>query len=178
MTDANGNPLTWEACITLNDHWGYMRDDRNCKSPTQVISMLVECVSKGGNLLLNLGPDATGRMPRAYVDCMTQVGQWMEKNSASIHGCGSSKFPKPDWGRYTQKGNRLYAHVFEKPVNAIALLGLGGKVRRARMLADGSEIDMTRPWNVGKNHDDAFLNLPGAQLPDPLDTVIELELID
>jgi alpha-L-fucosidase len=61
-------------------------------------------------------------------------------------------------------------------VGAIPLLGLGGKVRRARLLADGSEVDMTRPWNAGKNDGDAFLNLAGCELPDPWDTVIEIEL--
>jgi alpha-L-fucosidase len=176
VTGKNGKPLVWEACITLNDHWGYVRDDHNYKSSGQAIRMLVECVSKGGNLLLNVGPDARGRIPKASLDRLRDIGDWMDQNRASIHGCGRSDFPKPDWGRYTQKGNRLYAHIFEKPVGAIPLLGLGGKVRRARLLADGSEVDMTRPWNAGKNDGDAFLNLAGCELPDPWDTVIEIEL--
>ena len=177
VTDSKGNPLAWEACITLNDHWGYVRDDQNYKSAAQAVRMLVECVSKGGNLLLNVGPDAKGRIPKESVVRLQQVGEWMERNSASIYGCGHAEFPKPEWGRYTQRGNFLYAHLFEKPVGAIALLGLGKKIKRARMLADGSEVDLQRPWNAGKSEDDVFFNLPGPNLPDPIDTVIELELL-
>ncbi len=177
VTDSHGNPLVWEACITMNDHWGYMRDDRNYKSTTQIVRMLVESVSKGGNLLLNVGPDAKGKIPGASAERLEAIGKWMKDNSESIYGCGVSDFPKPDWGRYTQRGNVLYAHLFEKPVGAIPLIGLGKKVRRARLLSDGSEIDMKRPWNAGTNDDDAFVNLPGPDLPDPIDTVIKLELI-
>jgi len=177
IVSRDGKPRVWEACITLNDHWGYVRDDHNYKSPTQAIRMLIECVAKGGNLLLNIGPDARGRIPAPSLERLADIGGWLALNGDGIYGCGLAEFPKPDWGYYTQKGNRLFAHVFEKPVGAIALLGLGGRVRKARLLADGSEVDMQRPWNAGKNEDDAFLNLPGSELPDPRCTVIELELL-
>lgn len=177
VVNRDGKPLVWEACITLNNHWGYVRDDHNYKSSAQAIRMLVECVSKGGNLLLNVGPDARGRIPAASLERMKDIGDWLELNGESIYGCGIADFPKPDWGRYTQKGQRLFAHIFEKPVGGIPLLGLGGKVRQARLLADGSEVDMKRPWNAGKNEEDAFLNLPGTELPDPRCTVVELELV-
>ena len=63
----------------------------------------------------------------------------MEKNSDSIYGCTIADFPKPEWGRYTQKGKKLYAHVLERGIGPVGFVGLGGKVKSARLLCDGSE---------------------------------------
>jgi alpha-L-fucosidase len=175
-TDEDESPVLWEACMTLNDHWGYARDDHNCKSPAQVVRMLVDCVSKNGNLLLNVGPTAKGEIPGESVERLEAVGRWMDANGESIHGCGSAGLPKPDWGRFTRKGNALYAHLFEKPTGAIVLPGLAGKIRKARVLADGSEVDAGVPWTMAGNAGDAFLKLPGMKFLDDLDTVIALEL--
>lgn len=177
VVDAQGHPVVWEACITLNDHWGYSRDDRRFKSATQIVHMLVECVSKGGNLLLNVGPNAWGRIPAESVALLEQVAAWMEMNSESIHGAGVAALPKPAWGRFTQRGNILYAHILERPIGPIPLLGLGEKVRRAWLLKDGSEVRLDRPWNVGKKLEDIFMVLPEGELPEPLDTVVALEMI-
>jgi len=178
VTDSSGRPCLWEACITINDNWGYARDDRNFKSPAQLVRMLVECVSKGGNLLLNVGPTALGEIQPEFVERLEAVGRWMDANSESIYGCTSAGLPKPEWGRYTRKGKTLYAHIMEKPVGPIALLGLGGKIKKARMLYDGSEVSISRPWNVGENTKDCFMNLPHTTLPDPIDTVVALELAE
>ena len=176
VLDAAGQPRPWEACITLNDNWGYHRDDKNFKTAQQVVHMLVECISKGGNLLLNVGPTALGEIQPECAERLEAVGRWLALNGDSIYGCGRAELPKPEWGRFTQKGKSLYAHILEKPVGPVALLGLGGKVKKARVLADGSEVNISRPWNVGENTQDLFLNLPQMQLLDPLDTVVELEL--
>jgi alpha-L-fucosidase len=176
VVDADGKPSVWEACITLNKSWGYNRDDKEFKPPAQVIRMLVECVSKGGNLLLNVGPTAMGEIQPEFVDCLETVGRWMDANSQSIYGCGRAEYPKPEWGYYTQNGKMLYAHILNRPVGPIALLNLANKVRKARLLSDGSEVKMSKPWNVGDNAKDAFLHLPN-KLPDPLDTVVAMELI-
>ena len=178
VVDADGKPAVWEACITINDHWGYARDDKNFKSPAQIVRMLVECISKGGNLLLNVGPTALGEIQPEFVERLQTVGRWMDANGASIYGCGRADYPKPEWGYYTQGGKTLYAHLLNKPVGPIALLGLGGKVRKARLLSDGSEVSIARPWNVGANTKDCFVTLHPTDLPDPLDTVVALELTD
>ena len=175
-TDETGKRILWESCMTLNDHWGYARDDHDYKSPVQVVRMLVDCVSKGGNLLLNVGPTAKGEIPAVSVVRLEAVGRWMDANADSIYGCGAADLPKPDWGRFTRKGRTLYAHLFEKPMGPAALEGLRGKVRRARVLADGSEVGIDVPWNVPHDSPDAWLTLPGTRLPDPLDTVISLEM--
>ncbi|HUU43263.1 MAG TPA: alpha-L-fucosidase, partial [Planctomycetota bacterium] len=175
-TDEHGKPLLWESCMTLNDHWGYARDDHDYKSPAQVVRMLVDCVSKNGNLLLNVGPTAKGEIPPESVRVLEAVGDWMSANADGIYGCGATDLPKPDWGRFTKKPGTLYAHVFDKPMGPIALAGLAGKVKRARLVADGSEVSIQTPWMVRHNTADAFLNLPGVKLPDAIDTVIRLEL--
>ena len=112
VTNEVGAPVAWEACITLNDHWGYHSQDDNWKSPQTVVRALVECVSKGGNLLLNVGPTARGEIPWESVEILESVGEWMQANGESIYGCGSAGIDKPEWGRWTRKENRLYAAYF------------------------------------------------------------------
>ncbi|MBS4198204.1 alpha-L-fucosidase [Bacillus sp. FJAT-49732] len=181
ILDEDGNQIPWEACITLNDNWGYHAKDKNYKSPKQAIRTLVECVSKNGNLLLNVGPDAKGLIPDRSIEILEEVGKWMKRNGESIYGCTASRLPKPEWGRYTQKGNKLYAHVFDRGIGPIYFAGLKGKIKKARLLADGSELHVQTPWMAEQYSDiesGAFINLEGAQLPDEMDTVIELELFE
>ena len=106
VTDQNGEPIPWEACITMNENWGYCSSDKNFKSAHLIIRKLVECVSKNGNMLLNVGPDARGRIPDESVAILKQIGKWMSKNSDSIYGCGSAGMLKPEWGWYTAKGGQ------------------------------------------------------------------------
>ncbi|OUS77048.1 alpha-L-fucosidase [Paenibacillus sp. MY03] len=183
ITGADGNPVPWEACITLNNNWGYAAADRQYKSPATVIRKLVECVSKNGNLLLNVGPDARGVIPRESLDILAEVGDWIARNGDSIYGCGASELPKPDWGRYTSNGGKLYAHVFEESIGPIVLAGLASHVKSARLLADGSELIVNTPWSAKEFKEDAFVNFARPEhytypLPDKRDTVIELTLND
>lgn len=178
IRNEEGQLVPWEACITLNDHWGYCAADKNYKSPKHIIRTLVECVSKNGNLLLNVGPNALGEFPNEAVTILSQVGKWMQKNGESIYGCGPSDLPKPDWGYCTKKGNTLYAHIFEPPIGLLPLRGLAKKVRKARLLADGAEIRIIHePWNVKDRPEDAFLDIPSC-LYDEYDTVVKLELVE
>lgn len=176
-----GEPIPWEACITLNNHWGYAAHDHHYKSAKMVIRMLVECVSKGGNLLLNVGPDARGEIPAPSVSILEEVGDWMEKNAASIYGCGYANLPKPEWGRFTRRGNLLYAHVFEEQAGAICLPQMAGKIKKMRLVSDGSEIKESFFWNLKEYKENAFFFFdPHASdcypLPDNRDTVVEIEL--
>ncbi|WP_082881254.1 alpha-L-fucosidase [Lederbergia galactosidilytica] len=176
-----GEQVPWEACITLNDHWGYHAKDQNYKSAKQVIRTLVECVSKNGNLLLNVGPDAKGIIPEESIEILAEVGKWMDRNGESIYGCKAADLPKPEWGRYTQKGNTLYAHVYDRGIGPIYFAGLKDRIKKARLLADGSELHVFTPWMAADYSDaesGAFITLSGARLPDEKDTVIELELFD
>lgn len=142
---------------------------------------MVECISKNGNLLLNVGPDAKGEMTRESLVILDEVGEWMRLNEDSIYGCGKSSLPKPEWGRYTQKGNKLYAHVYDRGIGPIYFQGLKGKINKARLLRDGTELKVEVPWMAEEYSDvdgGAFITLKGAMLPDEMDTVIELELFN
>lgn len=174
-----GEPIPWEACITLNNSWGYHSTDKDYKSPKQIIRAIVECVSKGGNLLLNVGPTMQGDIPQESLDILEEVGRWMDRNSESIYNCGRSDLPKPEWGRYTQKGNFLYAHIYDRGIGHLNLQGLRGKIKKARLLRDSSEVKIEIPIEVErlKESNDCFINLKSQKLPDEYDTVVELELL-
>lgn len=177
VLNENGNPVPWEACITLNNNWGYSSMDRDYKSPKQVIRSLVECVSKNGNMILNVGPNAKGEIPKESISILEEVGDWLDDNGDSIYGCKASELSKPEWGRYTQKGNLLYAHIYDRGIGYTNLNNLRGKIKKARLLRDGSEIKVEFPWMAEEFVDDAFINLTGSILPDQRDTVVELELL-
>lgn len=175
--DTNGNRVVWEACITMNNNWGYHEQDRFYKPAPMVIKKLVECVSKAGNLLINVGPDARGNIPRQSVEILKAVGQWMDKNNDSIYGCGYAEIDKPDYGRITRKGNKLYYHVMENTVGPLPLDGVKKEdVKKVRMLASGAELHMVEDW-VTNNYSDTFVSLgPDPVLPDMVDTVVEVEV--
>ncbi|MDR2069412.1 MAG: alpha-L-fucosidase, partial [Spirochaetaceae bacterium] len=134
-----------------------------------------------GNLLLNVGPDAKGRIPRPSVEILEAVGRWLEDNGGSIYGCGMADRAKPEWGRFTRRGHTLYAHIYEPQAGGICLPHLAGKIAKLRLLADGSEILPADYWNLAEYREHAFffLNLQSNDnypLPDPADTVVEITL--
>lgn len=136
----DGEPVTWEACQTLNGSWGYDRDNLNYKSVDLLIRMLVDGVSKGGNLLLNVGPTGRGNFdPRASAS-LDGIGAWMKLHSRAIYGTSASRFTAPLDTRYTQRGDRLYVHLFAWPFEYVHLPDLAGKVEYAQLLNDASEV--------------------------------------
>ncbi len=176
LVNEAGNPIPWEACITLNNSWGYHAWDRDYKSPKQIVRALVECVSKGGNLLLNVGPTAKGEIPEESLKILKEVGRWMRANCISIYDCGTASLPKPEWGRYTQNGKILYAHIYDRGIGPVNFRGLNGKIEAARLLSDGSEIKVDKPWNAHDYADDAFIKFSQQTLPDEKDTVVAIRL--
>lgn len=178
LKDKAGRDLVWEACITMNDNWGYHSKDKNFKPASVIIRKLVECVSKNGNMLLNVGPDARGNIPEESLQILAEVGRWMRKNGSSIYGCGASGLPKPENGRITRKGNRLYYHIMEDSIGAAPLYGIRKEeVDAVRLLADGSERKLADNWMVENYPDVAFVSVSDqAVLPDSVDTVLELRL--
>ena len=177
LIDEDGQSVPWESCITLNNHWGYCAADQDYKSARQVIRALVECVSKNGNMLLNVGPNARGEISGESLQILAEVGEWMRQNGASIYGCGRAELSKPEWGRYTQMGNRLYAHIYERGIGPINFRGLNGRIKQARLLADGSELKLEKSWMTADYAEDAFIDFSTSRLPDEFDTVVELELM-
>jgi len=105
--------VDWETPATINDTWGYKTHDHNWKSSKQLLRNLVDIVSKGGNYLLNIGPDAEGAIPDPSIDALTSMGKWMDQNSDSIYGTQPGPLQGLEWCRTTQKNNIIYLHVFE-----------------------------------------------------------------
>ena len=178
LVDAHGDPLVWECNCTMNNHWGYCATDHFYKPAPMLIKKLVECVSKGGNLLLNVGPDAEGRFPKESQAILKEIGAWMKENGESIYGCGPAGIEKPDYGRVTRKGNSLFFHLFENTIGPVPLFGVEKeRIDCIRRLADGSEVPLSTSWVHSDYPDLAFADLgPDPVLPDATDTVLEVRL--
>jgi alpha-L-fucosidase len=180
LADKYGNPVPWETCLTLNNNWGYHEADKDWKSAELIIHTLVNCTGKNGNLLLNVGPNARGRIPDESICILEEVGRWMDKNNESIYGCGASKFAKPEWGRYTRKGNTLYAHWMHPAVGHINIRGIGN-AGNVYLLATGAELPRESTWWGNNEQGNFFVNVKSPTymtftLPDPNDTVIKILL--
>lgn len=127
----SGLPRPWETCMTLNDSWGYARDDDNFKPAATVTRMLVDCVSKDGNFLLNVGPTGRGTIDGRTLGVLREVGQWMHTYGESVRGCGAAPLPGPAWGRITWRAApdgsaTAFLHVLEGPAGAGTDLRLPG----------------------------------------------------
>ncbi|NPV48611.1 MAG: alpha-L-fucosidase [Armatimonadetes bacterium] len=166
----------WETPATLNDTWGFKSDDHNWKSLRDVLYLLVDLTSKGVNYLLNVGPTSEGLIPQPSVDLLLGIGKWMAVNSEAIYGTQPNPYPYEfDWGRITAKGDRLYLLVMGWAPE-LQLVGLRNNVRRAYLLADPSlEASVSQSHDTAADQHLLTLGLP-AQGPDPLVSVVVLEL--
>jgi alpha-L-fucosidase len=175
----DGEPVVWEACQTFSGSWGYHRNEDTWKSPEQLIMMLINTVSCGGNLLMNVGPTPLGTFDPRALNALDVYRDWMEYHSAAIYGCTQSEFRTPQDCRLTQNGKKLYVHIFAWPFKHLHLPGLGGKVEFARFLHDGSEVPLTgSEWETRQltlQPDEQLLFLP-VKKPDVIVPVIELTL--
>jgi len=171
--DEDGNPALWEACITMTSHWwGYDKDEKVYKTAEYLIRMLVDIVSKGGNLLLNIGPKPDGTIQKEFVDRLEAIGKWMDKYSEAIYGTTASPFNLlPFYGRVTTKGDRLYVHVFDWPGDRRARLPqLANEVKAAYML---QEDKPAVPF--ARDGEDWVFELP-KKAPDKVASVFVVEL--
>lgn len=183
LLDAHGDPLAWEACVTMNDHWGYCAADRRWKPAGLVVRKLVECVSKGGNLILNVGPDARGRVPEACARELREVGRWLRDNGEAVFGCGPAAggpvaAEKPEVGRITRRADTYYLHLMEGSIGPVPLPGIPPeRIASVRRVADGAEVPLSRSWTHSDYPDVAFADLgPEPGLPDPVDTVLAVRV--
>ena len=174
---ATGWPgVDWESCMTMNDHWGYNKNDHHWKSTKTLLQNLADIASKGGNFLLNVGPTAEGIFPSESIDRLHEMGAWMKINGESIYGTKASLFKQLDWGRCTQKsidgGTRLYLHVFDWPTDGkLVLSGISNETKRAYLLADANKTALA----VNRN-EDALLILVPVNAPDDNNSVVVLEI--
>jgi alpha-L-fucosidase len=154
-------PGNWEGIPTTNESYGYSQFDRSHKPPAHFIRLLAEAVSKGGNILLNIGPRGDGLIDEPDQKILRGIGAWMKRNSASIYGCGRTPLPVQNWGTSTWNPTTqtLYLHVFHWPSDgkllvaglqsvpraAWLLAGTGGAVTARRLNPDDVEIEFARP---------------------------------
>jgi alpha-L-fucosidase len=179
----------WETPATINDTWGFRKDDTNWKSAGQITFKLVDIVSKGGNYLLNVGPAADGVIPQASQDILRTVGRWLKVNGEAVYGAGASPFghefgeytstsakdvrgqrlflPQTEW-RVTTKSGKLYITFFSEPRAPFEIPAIKNKITRAYRLADRAAVELTS--NNGKT----FLTLERPML-DPMATVVVVE---
>ena len=178
VCDYSSKPIPWETCMTLNDNWGYSQRDMNYKSAKHVIRMLVECTSKGGNLILNVGPDARGNIPKKSIEILNEVGEWMRLNGESVYKCSIAPYPKPEWGRLTKGEKSVYLHVIDLNQDTIAMPKFPYKVKMATRLSDGSKLSMEEPWNVGSYEGEniVFVHMPPFPIQNEIDEVIKLDI--
>ena len=179
----------WETPATINDTWGYRKDDTNWKSPGQIAFKLVDIVSKGGNYLLNVGPMADGVIPQPSQDVLRTVGRWLKVNGEAVYGAGPSPFgdefgeysargtkdvrgqklflPETEW-RVTTKPGKLYFTFFNEPRAPFEIPALKNRVTRAYRLADRAPIELkTENGKTTFNMDRPML--------DPMATVVVVE---
>ena len=162
----------WETCMTMGTSWGYKSWDSKWKTPQTLIRNLCDIASKGGNYLLNIGPDALGQIPDQSVDALKAIGVWMKTNKESIYATQASPFGTFEWGRCTkkeEKGNTiLYFSVFDWPSNRkFDIPNLKNQVIRAEMLATGIKL------KTASGSEGLAIIVP-AQAPDAIASVIKI----
>lgn len=181
----NGQPVVWEACQTFSGSWGYHRDEQSWKSVDQLIMMLIDTVSKGGNLLLNVGPTGRGEFDARAMDRLKGLGEWMRLHSRSIYGCTQApeefKAPRDCRLTYNPDTHRMYVHLLTWPFVELHLEGFKGKIEYAQLLNDASEVKIEeRPaWKAQYSGEVAgnseMIALP-VQKPNVTVPVVELFL--
>jgi alpha-L-fucosidase len=160
----------WEACMTLNDSWGYTACDRNWKTPRDVALHLARVASGGGNLLLNVGPDGLGAIPEESRKILKAVGAWLERNGEAVYDVQRHRLPWWLFGPVTVRGTTLYAFLSQYHGSEITVGGLTNRVRSATLLAAGQRLA------VRQRGSQTFLNGLPATSPDPVLSVVKLEL--
>jgi len=165
--EMNGKKIPWETCQTFSGSWGYYRDEMSWKSPAQLMELLIESVSKGGNLLLNVGPTARGTFDFRAQERLKAMGEWMKYNNRSIYGCTEAPAgftaPANSLLTYNPETRRLYVHLLAYPMGRLTLANMADKIKYVQFLHDASEIRYSTGSNETKN--DITLQLPVLKPP-------------
>ena len=184
LTPEQGIPVAapegpWEFCVTMNDNWGWQPQDRNYKSSTQLIQMLCDCASLGGNMLLDIGPMENGMIPEPQEERMRDIGRWLGANGEAIYG---SRAGLP-FGHFhgptilSKDRNVIFLFLNGKPGETVGLKGLQNNVVSARVLSTGEELGFKKlggfVWSEIPGV--LWIDAPRESLDEPV-TVIRLEL--
>ncbi|MGI6264044.1 MAG: alpha-L-fucosidase [Acutalibacteraceae bacterium] len=168
---AGGLGYDWESCITMNNNWGYAPYDQNWKSPEWIVRSVVDTASKGGNILLNVGPDSQGVVPADCATNMRAAGQWFAVCGESIYGTTASPFTDAlSFGAATKKEGTLYLHVLNRPASGkITFPALKNELLGADVMGSGLRL------NVEQSGDTWSITLPATAVVQ-YDTVIRVEV--
>ena len=167
--DAEIGTLPLETCDTINGAWGFNINDRRYKSTRELIHYLARAAGHNANFLLNVGPMPDGRIQPEFVTRLREIGEWLKTNGAAIYGTRGGPIPPRDWGTTTRREDKIYVHVLEWQDETLLVPPLGGRVRAARFLRDGSRADFVQ-HELG-----VLLKLPKDKR-DPNNTVVELQM--
>jgi len=157
----------WETCMTINNTWAYNMHDREYKSSQFLIRALVEVASRGGNFLLNVGPQPDGVIQIEFQERLRAIGDWLAVNGDSIYGTTYGPIQGLGPVRATAKNEKVFVHVFDWPSSSLEINGLEPKVTSAHLLANGQRLKFRQA--EGKLQ----IDLP-SQPPDPNVSVIAL----
>jgi alpha-L-fucosidase len=167
-------PVTgdWEAIPTTNESYGYSKFDSSHKPVSHFVRLIASAASRGGNLLMNIGPKGDGTFDQRDLNVLRGIGVWMDRNSESIYGTKPSPLPLQSWGVSTVKGNKLYLHVFSWPADGrLYVGGLRSSIGKVHLLTDPKkQITFSK-----LNGDDVLINLPKKTI-DTVNTVLVVEL--
>jgi alpha-L-fucosidase len=158
----------WETCMTINNTWAYNNNDHEYKSEQTLVRSLVEVASRGGNFLLNVGPQPDGQIQPEFQQRLRAVGDWLTLNGDSIYGTTYGPVQGVAGLRTTANDKSIYVHVFDWPASTLEIAGIEGRVLSARLLANG------RPLTFRQTEDKLQIDLP-PQAPDPNVSVIALK---
>ena len=143
------NPY-WELCMTMNDSWGYQHNDHNYKTPYQMIRIFVDCISMGGNLLLDIGPKADGSIPEPQLEILNEFGRWTKKHSEAIYGTRAGIEQKYFTGpsALSKDGETLYLYIDRQPNGAIMVNGLDVDVKSVRVVGKNADLSFKLDNNL------------------------------
>lgn len=165
----------WESPGTMNESWGYNKNDFDWKPTSALLQNLVTCASRGGNYTLNVGPKADGTFPAPAAKRLRELGAWLGANRPAVWGTQRIDLPEPSWGRVLARPaahgkTQLYAFVYGGQANqALALEGLSGQAQKV------SVLETSQPVVFRQDQGRLVLTLP-AQLPDDKMQVLQVEL--
>ena len=168
----------WETPMTLNNTWGYSKTDRRWKSPKTVMKMLIDVASKGGNLLINVGPDSLGRIPEGSAEVLSRVGSWIKRYGESIYGtqpCADLPY-QMRWGGLTRHGSTVYLHLLDtaETPRRIKICNIETRAKKATLLSTGEELPIHQSYELSRDEYRFVVQYPLDKL-DELDTVIAVE---
>jgi alpha-L-fucosidase len=168
FNEAGISALPLESCETINRAWGYNKSDRQFKSTAELIRMLVLAAGHNANFLLNVGPQADGKIQPECVERLRAVGQWLERNGESVTGTRGGPFPPQSWGAATIKGDRVYVHVLRRLGTRFVELPKMNRTIKSATLLHGGAVE----WETSK---DGVVTLTLPPNWDNVDQIVVLE---